>query len=381
MKRNTDRVLTTHTGSLPRDPKIFGLLEAREKGESADAGQFDTTARQVIAATVDRQLAIGLDVINDGEQSKPSYVTYMIDRLAGFGGERRRTYPTRLDSADFPEWAKTHGPRGVASLRVPTCNAPIEWSRFDLVEADLAAMHAAIEAKPVEEVFLSAASPGVISTFLQNDYYASDRDYLEALAKAMSREYEAIVDAGFLLQIDCPDLAMSRHSEYSAKSLEEFKAIAEMHVEILNSAVANIPSDRMRMHVCWGNYEGPHNHDVPLREMAPIILRARPAALCLEGSNPRHGHEWQVWRDIELPAGKTIITGCLDTTTNFIEHPELVRDRIVRYAGVVGRENVIAGTDCGFGSMMGLRGVEANVAWAKLAALVEGAALASRELW
>ena len=381
MKRNTDRVLTTHTGSLPRDPKIFGLLEAREKGESADAGQFDTTARQVIAATVDRQLAIGLDVINDGEQSKPSYVTYMIDRLAGFGGERRRTYPTRLDSADFPEWAKTHGPRGVASLRVPTCNAPIEWSRFDLVEADLAAMHAAIEAKPVEEVFLSAASPGVISTFLQNDYYASDRDYLEALAKAMSREYEAIVDAGFLLQIDCPDLAMSRHSEYSAKSLEEFKAIAEMHVEILNSAVANIPSDRMRMHVCWGNYEGPHNHDVPLREMAPIILRARPAALCLEGSNPRHGHEWQVWRDIELPAGKTIITGCLDTTTNFIEHPELVRDRIIRYAGVVGRENVIAGTDCGFGSMMGLRGVEANVAWAKLAALVEGAALASRELW
>ena len=381
MKRNTDRVLTTHTGSLPRDPKIFGLLEAREKGESADAGQFDTTARQVIAATVDRQLAIGLDVINDGEQSKPSYVTYMIDRLAGFGGERRRTYPTRLDSADFPEWAKTHGPRGVASLRVPTCNAPIEWSRFDLVEADLAAMHAAIEAKPVEEVFLSAASPGVISTFLQNDYYASDRDYLEALAKAMSREYEAIVDAGFLLQIDCPDLAMSRHSEYSAKSLEEFKAIAEMHVEILNSAVANIPSDRMRMHVCWGNYEGPHNHDVPLREMAPIILRARPAALCLEGSNPRHGHEWQVWRDIELPEGKTIITGCLDTTTNFIEHPELVRDRIVRYAGVVGRENVIAGTDCGFGSMMGLRGVEANVAWAKLAALVEGAALASRELW
>lgn len=381
MQRSTDRILTTHTGSLPRDPKIFELLEAREKGQPADANLFDATVRRVIAKTVDRQLATGLDVINDGEQSKPSYVTYMIDRLLGFGGERRRTYPQRLDSADFPEWAETHGPRGVASLRVPTCNAPIEWSRFELVEADLAAMRAAIEGKPVEEVFLSAASPGVISTFLRNDYYASDRDYLEALAKAMSREYEAIVEAGFLLQIDCPDLAMSRHSEYSASSLEEFKAIAAMHVEILNSAVSNIPPDRMRMHVCWGNYEGPHNHDVPLLEMAPIILGARPAGLCLEGSNPRHGHEWRVWRDIELPAGKTIITGCLDTTTHFIEHPELVRDRIVRYAEVVGRENVIAGTDCGFGSMMGLRGVDANVAWAKLAALVEGAALASRELW
>jgi len=378
MKRSTERILTTHTGSLPRDPRIFELLEAREKGEPAEGDLFDATAREVISETVDRQLEIGLDIINDGEQSKPSYVTYMIDRLAGFDGERRASYPKRLDSEDFPGWARTHGPRGVASLRVPTCTAPIEWKRFDLVEADLAAMRGAVEGRRVEEVFLSAASPGVISTFLLNDYYQSDRDYLEALARVMSREYEAIVEAGFLLQIDCPDLAMSRHSEYSASSLEEFKEIAAMHVEILNSALANIPPDRMRMHVCWGNYEGPHNHDVPLHEMAPIILAARPGALCLEGSNPRHAHEWQVWRDIELPRGKTIITGCLDTTTNFIEHPELVRDRIVRYAEVVGRENLIAGTDCGFGSMMGLKGVEANVAWAKLAALVEGAALASQ---
>jgi len=343
MKRSTERILTTHTGSLPRDPRIFELLEAREKGEPAEGDLFDATAREVISETVDRQLEIGLDIINDGEQSKPSYVTYMIDRLAGFDGERRASYPKRLDSEDFPGWARTHGPRGVASLRVPTCTAPIEWKRFDLVEADLAAMRGAVEGRRVEEVFLSAASPGVISTFLLN--------------------------------------AMSRHSEYSASSLEEFKAIAAMHVEILNNALANIPPDRMRMHVCWGNYEGPHNHDVPLHEMAPIILAARPGALCLEGSNPRHAHEWQVWRDIELPRGKTIITGCLDTTTNFIEHPELVRDRIVRYAEVVGRENLIAGTDCGFGSMMGLKGVEANVAWAKLAALVEGAALASQELW
>ncbi len=381
MKRSTDRILTTHTGSLPRDPRIFRLIAAREKGEPASQEVFDATAREVIRATVDRQLEIGLDVINDGEQSKPSYVTYMIDRLAGFGAERRARYPTRLDSADYPDWARSHGPRGVESLRVPTCTAPLEWSHFDLVEADLAILAAAVEDTSAHEVFLSAASPGVISTFLPNEYYASDRDYLEALARVMSREYEAIVAAGFLLQIDCPDLAMSRHSEYSACSLEEFKDIAIMHVEILNRALENISPDRLRMHVCWGNYEGPHNHDVPLREMLPIILEARPQALCLEGSNPRHGHEWQVWRDVELPVDKTVITGCLDTTTNFIEHPQLVCDRIVRYAGVVGRENVIAGTDCGFGSMMGLRGVEANVAWGKLAALVEGAALASRELW
>ena len=381
MKRSTSHILTTHTGSLPRTPEILALLEAREAGELAEGTDFDAASRDAVAQIVDRQLETGIDVINDGEQSKPSYATYIIDRLTGFEGERRTSFPRRLDSTDFPAWAKSHGPRGLASLRVPTCTGPISWKRFELVEADLACMKDAIAGKRVDEVFMSAASPGVIANMLPNEYYPNDRAYLEALAEAMKREYEAIVEAGFLLQVDCPDLAMARNSEFSDLTIDEFKSVAEMHVDVLNGALAGIPPGRMRMHVCWGNYEGPHNHDVPLREMAPIILKARPGALCIEGSNPRHGHEWQVWRDIKLSDGKIVVTGCLDTTTNFVEHPELVAERIVRYASVVGRENVIAGADCGFGTMVGLDGVESNVAWAKLGALVEGARLASEQLW
>ena len=228
---------------------------------------------------------------------------------------------------------------------------------------------------------MTAASPGAIANMLPNAYYEDDERYLEALAEAMREEYEAIVAAGFILQLDCPDLATGYNSTASHLSIDAFKRIAQRHVDILNGALANIDPQRMRMHVCWGNYEGPHNHDIPLREIAPILLTARPAGLVLEGSNPRHGHEWKVWRDIALPDEKLLVTGCLDTTTNFVEHPELVADRIVQLARVVGRERVIAGTDCGFGTMLGLTGVEAEVAWAKLRALVEGAAIASTRLW
>ena len=381
MKRSDTHILTTHTGSLPRDEQIRPFLEARERGEEIDASAFDATTRRVVGETVARQVALGLDVVGDGEQGKPSYVTYLIDRIEGFGGERRRHFPKRLDSADFPNWARHYAPRGLADLRVPTCSGPLAWKRFDLVEADLAVLREAIDASTPTEVFMTAASPGVVSTFLPNDYYANDRDYVEALAEVLTREYEAIVRAGFVLQIDCPDLAMSRHSEYSERTLDEIKDVATMHVEILNGALANIPPDRMRMHVCWGNYEGPHNHDVALEEIAPIVLRARPAGLVLEGSNPRHGHDWALWREVELPPDMLIVTGCIDTTTNFVEHPALVRDRIVKLAEVVGRERVIAGTDCGFGTMMGLRGVDPDVAWAKLESLVAGARLASEILW
>lgn len=381
MNRSNERILTTHTGSLPRSDAIRGLLEARESGETLDAAMFDSAAAKATAEVVDRQLATGLDVINDGEQSKPSYVTYVIDRLSGFEGERRKKFPPRLDALDFPEWSRAAAPRGLAKLRAPTCTGPIGWKDFGAVRQELALMKQAVAGKDVAEVFLSAASPGVIASMLANDYYPSDEAYLQAMAEVLRDEYEAIVEAGFLLQVDCPDLAMSRNSQFSNLSLEQFKTVSEMHVDVLNGALANIDPERMRMHVCWGNYEGPHNHDVPLREIAPIVLRARPVALCIEGANPRHAHEWKIWRDIALPRGKLIVTGCLDTTTNFIEHPELVADRIVQYAEVVGRENVIAGADCGFGTMLGTAPVETNVAWAKLRSLVEGAELASKRLW
>ena len=381
MKRSTDRILTTHTGSLPREGDIADLLVAREEGKPVDEPRMEAASREAVRASVDRQLETGLDIINDGEQSKPSYATYIIDRLSGFDGERRKKFPKRLDSVDFPEWARLKAPRGLAALRVPTCTGPIAWKDFDAVRIELEHMKAAISGRPVEEVFLSAASPGVIANMLPNDHYPGDDEYLQAMADVMRDEYEAIVDAGFLLQVDCPDLAMGRNAEFSHLTSDEFKRVAEMHIEVLNGALAGIDPERMRMHVCWGNYEGPHNHDIPLHEIAPIILKARPAGLCIEGSNPRHAHEWKTWRDIPLPDEKVIVTGCLDTTTNFVEHPDLVADRIVQYASVVGRERVIAGADCGFGTMIGLEGVETNVAWAKLRALVEGARLASRALW
>lgn len=381
MLRSTERILTTHTGSLPREGEIAELLIARERGEPIDDSQMEAVSQRAVVDCVDRQLATGLDIVNDGEQAKPSYATYIIDRLSGFEGERRKRFPNRLDSADFPAWARSKAPRGLAALRVPTCTRPIAWKNFEAVRLELEQMKRAIAGKAVEEVFLSAASPGVIANMLPNEHYASDEQYLQAMADVMRDEYEAIVDAGFLLQVDCPDLAMGRNAEFSHLSIDAFKRVAEMHIEVLNGALARIDPDRMRMHVCWGNYEGPHNHDIPLAEIAPILLKARPAALCIEGSNPRHGHEWKTWREIPLPDDKLIVTGCLDTTTNFVEHPELVAERIVRYAEVVGRERVIAGADCGFGTMVGLEGVEAEVAWAKLRSLVEGAELATAQLY
>ena len=381
MERSTQRILTTHTGSLPRVASILEVLRQREKGEAVSPDEIEQAARSATAEVVELQLRVGLDVVNDGEQHKPSYATYIIDRVAGFEGERRAVFPKRLDSADFPEWARAAAPRGLAALRVPTCNAPLEWKDFDAVGRDIARLREAVTGKQVTEVFMTAASPGVISVMLSNSYYPTREAYVFAIADIMRREYEAIADAGFVLQIDCPDLAMSHNSEFSDLSIPDFKKVIGMHVEALNHATANIAPDRMRMHLCWGNYEGPHNHDIALHEILPTVLRARPGGLSFEGANPRHAHEWKVWRDIALPDDKIIIPGVLDTTTNYIEHPELVAQRIARYTRTVGKERVIAGADCGFGSMFEAGGVEPRIVWAKLAALVEGAQLASNELW
>ncbi|HUP73142.1 MAG TPA: cobalamin-independent methionine synthase II family protein [Acidimicrobiales bacterium] len=381
MQRSTQRILTTHTGSLPRVSSILEVLRQRERGEPVSGDEIKRAALAATREVVDQQVQIGLDIVNDGEQHKPSYATYVIDRVAGFDGERRAVFPKRLDSVDFPEWARAAAPRGLAALRVPTCNGPLAWKDFDAVTRDIECLREATRDKRVSEVFMTAASPGVISVMLSNSYYQSREAYVFTLADIMRREYEAIADAGFVLQIDCPDLAMSHNSEFSDLSIPEFKKVIAMHVEALNHATANIAPDRMRMHLCWGNYEGPHNHDIALHEILPTVLRARPGALSFEAANPRHAHEWKVWRDIELPDDKVVIPGVLDTTTNYVEHPELVAQRIARYTRTVGKERVIAGADCGFGTMFESGGVDTRIVWAKLAALVEGAAIASRELW
>jgi 5-methyltetrahydropteroyltriglutamate--homocysteine methyltransferase len=381
MHRSTQRILTTHTGSLPRVASILDVLRQRERGEPADPAEMERAALAATREVVEQQLQVGLDIVNDGEQHKPSYATYIIDRVAGFDGERRAVFPKRLDSADFPEWARAAAPRGLAAMRVPTCNGPLVWKDFDAVTRDIARLREATNGKQVAELFMTAASPGVISVMLSNNYYPTREAYVFALAEIMRREYEAITDAGFILQIDCPDLAMSHNSEFSDLSIPEFLKVIAMHVDALNHATANIAPDRMRMHLCWGNYEGPHNHDIALSEILPTVLRARPGALSFEAANPRHAHEWKVWRDIALPDDKIIIPGMLDTTTNYVEHPELVAQRIARYTRTVGKERVIAGADCGFGTMLDAGGVDTRIVWAKLAALVEGAAIASQSLW
>ena len=381
MHRSTQRILTTHTGSLPRVPAILDVLRQRERGEPADPAEMERAALAATREVVEQQLQVGLDIVNDGEQYKPSYATYIIDRVAGFDGERRAVFPKRLDSADFPEWARAAAPRGLAAMRVPTCNGPLVWKDFDAVTLDIARLREATHGKQVAELFMTAASPGVISVMLSNNYYPTREAYVFALAEIMRREYEAITDAGFILQIDCPDLAMSHNSEFSDLSIPEFLKVIAMHVDALNHATANFATDRLRMHLCWGNYEGPHNQDIALSEILPTVLRARPGALSFEAANPRHAHEWRVWRDIALPDDKIIIPGMLDTTTNYVEHPELVAQRIARYTRTVGKERVIAGADCGFGTMLDAGGVDTRIVWAKLAALVEGAAIASQSLW
>jgi 5-methyltetrahydropteroyltriglutamate--homocysteine methyltransferase len=378
MKRSTDRILTTHTGSLPRPHDLTTTLEALDGGTPPDAMAFDARVRRAVADIVKQQVDVGVDIVNDGEQGKVGYSTYVRHRLAGFGGQA--AVPVRADWADFPE-AASRGERRSTIMR-PACNGPIEWKDRTAVQKDTANLSAALTGVKVSEAFMTAASPGVIAHFLRNEHYPTREAYLARLVDVMKEEYDAIHRAGFVLQVDCPDLAMGRHLAFPELSNAEFLKIAAANVEALNHALRDIPADRMRLHLCWGNYEGPHHRDIPLREILPVALKARPQALSFEGANPRHEHEWIVFREIRLPDDRVIIPGVLDSTTNFIEHPELVAQRLERYAEVVGRERVIAGTDCGFMTFArSVNSVEPEIAWAKFKAMAEGARLASARLW
>jgi len=380
MQRSTERILTTHTGSLPRPQDLITLLDAREHGKPYDARVFADRVRSATAAIVRQQASHGVDVVNDGEAGKVGYSTYVTDRLTGFDGSA--TPLAIADLADFPTYAERLF-RGtvIETMARPACNGPITYKNTTEVETDIANLRAALNGVTASEAFLSAASPGVISLFLKNDYYPSHEAYLTALAEAMKTEYDAIAKAGFLLQIDCPDLAMGRHIQFADASLAEFRKNLELHIAALNHAVADIPPERMRIHLCWGNYEGPHHRDVPLRDIIDLIVKVRPAGISLEAANPRHEHEWRVFKDFKLPADKVIIPGVLDSTSNYIEHPELIAERLCRFAEVVGRENVIAGTDCGFATFAGFMTVDPQITWAKFQAMAEGARIASERLW
>jgi 5-methyltetrahydropteroyltriglutamate--homocysteine methyltransferase len=378
MMRSIDRFLTTHAGSLPRPDDLVRIMYAKEEGQAVDRAELATHIRNAVARVVAKQKEAGIDVINDGEMSKPSYATYVKDRLSGFGGTGN-TFVYR-DLVDFPGLAKrVFGDPGRARRKTPGCNGPVTFRDTEAVRIDIENLSFALGKG--RQAFISAASPGVISLFFRNDYYSSEDVYLDAIAAAMRFEYEAIVAAGFDLQIDCPDLAMGRHIQYANLDLPEFRKRAIKHVEALNHALVNIPAERVRMHVCWGNYEGPHHYDVPLADIIDIIFSARPASISFEAANPRHAHEWAVFETVKLPEGKVLIPGVIESKSNFIEHPELIANRISNYARLVGRENVVAGSDCGYGTWVGQAAVDPDVVWAKFAALAEGARIATKRFW
>ena len=380
MKLSTDRILTTHVGSLPRPQALSDLLLRRETGEAYDRAEFDDTLSAALDEVVARQASIGIDVVSDGEYGKISYSTYINDRLNGFEGESPRKMPLDLQlSPGLLE--NTNALHGRQLFKRRVCVGPIAIKDREPLQKDLANFASALSKTEVVEAFMNAASPGVVSAFQPNEFYPSHAAYIGAIGEAMREEYEAIVGAGFILQLDCPDLAMARHTGFQDLSEEEFLDRAETQVEVLNDALADIPAQMMRMHICWGNYEGPHVHDIALEKVIGIILKAKPQAISFEAANPRHEHEWEVWRDAGLPENKVLIPGVLDSTTNFVEHPKLVAQRICRFADIVGRERVIAGSDCGFATFAGSGKVDPEVAFLKLAALVEGAAIASDQLW
>jgi 5-methyltetrahydropteroyltriglutamate--homocysteine methyltransferase len=375
-----ERFLTTHTGSLPRPDDLIRMMYAKEGGVPVDAVALAARVREAVAEVVNKQVGAGIDLVNDGEMSKPSYATYIKDRLHGFGGTGN-TFVYQ-DLAEFPRLAqRVFGDPGRSRRKTPACNAPISVRDAEAAHADTENLKAAIAGTKATEAFMSAASPGVVSLFFRNDHYKDHEVYLQAIAEAMRDEYETVAKAGIVLQIDCPDLGMGRHIQYAGLSLEEFRKRARMHVEALNQALRNIPPEQLRMHLCWGNYEGPHHCDVPLADIIDIVFLAKPHALSLEAANPRHAHEWALFESVKLPEGKVLIPGVIESKSNFIEHPELIAQRIARYANLVGRENVIAGSDCGYGTWVGQAAVDPDVVWAKFGALAEGARIASRQFW
>ena len=379
MKLSTERILTTHVGSLPRSQAVADVLFARE-GAGPVPPDADATLRAAVREIVRRQAEVGIDVVSDGETSKISYATYIKDRLSGFDGDTPRE--PGQDLVEFPRLLQKLASLGAtAKYRRPRCVGEVRVKNLEPLEHDIASLTAAAKAMSVGEAFMNAASPGVIALFQPNDYYRTQDEYLEAVAEAMRPEYERIVGSGLLLQIDAPDLAMGRHTMYRDRSTGDFLDLAARHIEVLNHALRNVPAERVRMHVCWGNYEGPHHHDVPLEDLLPVVVKARAQALLFEAANPRHAHEWTVFGHFRVPDDKVLVPGVLSTTTNYIEHPQLVAERLQRFADLVGRERVIAGTDCGFGTFAGFGPVDPDIAWLKLRSLVEGAQLASGRLW
>ena len=380
MKRSSERFLTTHTGSLPRPDDLVRTMYAREEGVPVDPSALDARIAAAVAEVVGKQVQAGIDVVNDGEMSKPSYATYIKDRLSGFGGTGN-TFVYQ-DLADFPRLEKrVFGDPGRSRRKTPACNAAIGVRDATAAEIDVAHLQAALAGVTAADGFLTAASPGVVSLFFRDEHYGSEEAYLDAIAEAMRVEYEAIARAGLVLQIDCPDLGMGRHIQHADLSLPEWRKKAALHVEVLNHALRNIAPTQLRMHLCWGNYEGPHHCDVPLADVIDSVFRARPSAIALEAANPRHAHEWQLFESVKLPEGKMLIPGVIESKSNFVEHPELVAQRIGRYANLVGRENVMAGSDCGYGTWVGQAAVDPDVVWAKFAAMAEGARIASVRFW
>ena len=383
MSSRIDRIATTHVGSLPRSQAVTDVVFARAADATEvqrDLARDDAVITAAVAEVVNLQKKVGIDFVSDGEMSKISYATYIAQRFSGFAGDTPRE--PGQDLVEFPGLLIKLAERGAtAKYRRPRCVGPVQLEDPMPLQTDLQNLSAAAAAHAPVETFMNAASPGVIALFQPNDYYRTQDGYLTALAEALRSEYEAIAGAGIILQIDAPDLAMGRHTMYRDRSLADFETLAARHIEVLNHALRNVAADRVRMHVCWGNYEGPHHHDVPMERLLPILLKAKPQGLLFEASNPRHAHEWTVFKDAAIPDNKVLIPGVLATTTNYIEHPLLVAERIKRYADIVGRDRVIAGTDCGFGTFAGFGPVEPDIAYLKLSAMVEGARLASKQLW
>jgi 5-methyltetrahydropteroyltriglutamate--homocysteine methyltransferase len=380
MIRGNDRFLTTHTGSLPRPDDLIRMMYAKEEGVPVDAAALGARVRDAVAEVVKKQADAGIDVVSDGELSKPSYATYVKDRLEGFGGTGNTFIYKDLE--DFPKLRqKVFGDPGRSRRKTPACNAAISVRDPQAAATDVDNLKAAVGGAKARAGFMSAASPGVVAVFFRNDHYPSQEAYLYAIAEAMRHEYEAVANAGFVLQLDCPDLAMGRHIQFHDADLKTFRKAAALNIEVMNHATKNIPPEQLRMHVCWGNYEGPHHYDVPLGDVIDLVFKARASYISFEAANPRHAHEWTLFETVKLPDGKVLIPGVIESKANFIEHPELIAQRIGRYAKLVGRENVMGGSDCGYGTWVGQAAVDPDVVWAKLAALAEGARIASKEFW
>jgi 5-methyltetrahydropteroyltriglutamate--homocysteine methyltransferase len=385
VKISKDRILTTHTGSLPRPMPLLGLILDREQGRAIDAAAFEAETAKAVDEVVAQQVAAGVDVVSDGEMSKPSYTTYIRHRVSGIepdprAAEKGRDIMIGRDLLAHPDFADRR--RNFADTPFPGCVGPLRYKDRSALDRDIANLAAAAKKSNPAEMFMTAPSPGILTRFIINLHYPDEDAYVAALADVIKTEYRAIVDAGFLLQIDAPDLGSARNNQYRHLSDDEFRRIAARNIEALNAATEGLPADRMRLHICWGNYEGPHTHDLPLTRIIDIAFRARPQGISIEAANPRHDHEWEDLKEIDIPEDKVLIPGVIDSTTNFVEHPRLVAQRIGRYAEVVDRERVIAGVDCGFGTSVRRDPMVADsIVWAKLRALGEGAEIASKRLW